>query len=175
MWYDLVMSITTVIQIRKQADSVVSGTNGLLISDFGSWRHKERDTILTMLTILSDPNAQRILWCLRSQLISTGRDPKNLTATATVENSTLWLNGRNSTLCLYGPISTDSFSKFSNSKDHLFRAWRHPHSSLISCLGGLLWQWWLSYPSCTSVKLHPMTMHLNLRDSNSSKPIQTEW
>ena len=27
--------------------------------------------------------------------------------------------------------------------------------------GELLWQWWLSYPLRTSVKLHPMTMHLN--------------
>ena len=36
-----------------QADSAVSGTNGLLISCFSPWRHEERDTILTMLTILS--------------------------------------------------------------------------------------------------------------------------
>ena len=27
--------------------------------------------------------------------------------------------------------------------------------------GGLLWQWWLSYPLHASVKLHPMTMQLN--------------
>ena len=38
------------------------------------------------------PKARRILWCLRSQFISTGRDQKNLTAAATVENSTLCLN-----------------------------------------------------------------------------------
>ena len=47
--YNLVMSIITVIQIWKQANSVVSDTNGLLISDFGSWRHEERDTILKSL------------------------------------------------------------------------------------------------------------------------------
>ena len=57
MLYNLVISII-IIQIRKQADYVVSGTNGLLISVFGSWRHEERDTILTMLTIV---NAQHIL------------------------------------------------------------------------------------------------------------------
>ena len=49
------ISITRVIQYihkyKKQADSVVSGTNSLLISWLlGSWRHEERDTILTMLT-----------------------------------------------------------------------------------------------------------------------------
>ena len=36
-----------------QADSVVSDTNGLLISDFGPYRHEERDTFLTMLTPLT--------------------------------------------------------------------------------------------------------------------------
>ena len=33
-------------QYKTQTDSVVPGTNGLLISDFGPWRHEERDTIL---------------------------------------------------------------------------------------------------------------------------------
>ena len=110
-----------------QANSVISDMNGLFISDFGSWRHKERDTILTMLTILSDstPNVWHILWCLRSQFISAGQDPKNLTAAATVETSTL---------CMNGLISTDSSSKSSNSQDHLSWAWCHPHSSPISCL-----------------------------------------
>ena len=56
--------------------------------------------------------------------------------------------------------STDSFSKSSNSQAHLFRAWRHPHSSPFS-VRGLLWQWWLSYPLRTSIKLYAMTMHRN--------------
>ena len=48
-----------------------------------------------MLTILlnSTPKARRILWCLRSLIISSSRDPKNLTAAAKVENSTLYLHG----------------------------------------------------------------------------------
>ena len=55
----------------KQTDSVVQVRTILLTSCLDSStqgeRHKERDTILTMLTILSDPiNAQCILWCLRS-------------------------------------------------------------------------------------------------------------
>ena len=31
-------------------------------------------------------------------------------------------------------LPTDSFSKSSNSQDHRFQAWRHPHSSLITYL-----------------------------------------
>ena len=36
----------THMQIQIQADSVVLNTNGLLIPDFGPWRHEESDTIL---------------------------------------------------------------------------------------------------------------------------------
>ena len=35
-------------------------------------------------------------------------------------------------------ISTTVFSKSSNSQDHLFWAWHHPLSSLISCLGFIM-------------------------------------
>ena len=38
----------------------------------------------------------------------------------------------NSILYLHGPMST------SNSQDNIFRAWRHPHSSLISSLGFII-------------------------------------
>ena len=72
--------------------------------------------------------------------ISVGRDLKNPTTS---------FNGQNPTLRLNGPISTASFSKSSNSQDHLFRAWLHPPSNFLS--GGLLWQWWLSYPLHRSV------------------------
>ena len=51
---------------------------------------RERDTqflkVFRNHTILTPtPNVWHISWCLRSQFISAGRDPKN---------STLWLNGR---------------------------------------------------------------------------------
>ena len=39
-----------------------------------------------------------------------------------------------------------SFSKSSNSQEHLFWAWHHPHSSAISCLRVYYDEWWLSYP-----------------------------
>ena len=97
-----------------------------------------------MLTILCwpHPNARRILWCLRSQFISAGRDPKNLTAC---------LNGRKLNCPFDGRISTTVFSKSSNSQDHLFWAWRHPHSSPISRPGVYYDKWWLSYPSLCSL------------------------
>ena len=55
-----------------------------------------------------------------------------------------------STGIVHSELPTDPFSKFSNSQDHRFRAWRHSHSSFVSNLG-FLWQLWLSYPLRTSV------------------------
>ena len=106
------------------------------------------------------PNARRILWCLRSQFISAGWDPKNLTTAVMVENSTLCLNGRNSTLSPWSNLNWFFFKilKFSGpSLPSIMSSTLQPH--FLS--GGLLWQWWLSYPLCARVKLQPMTMHLN--------------
>ena len=130
-------------QIRRQiqADSVVSCPNGFINFLSLVLRHEERDTILQSLSksfyANSTPNVRHISWFLRSQFISAGRDPKNSTLRLNGRIPTLCLNGRNSTFCFHGPISTstDSFSKSSNSPNNLFRAWRHPHSSPISCLG----------------------------------------
>ena len=80
-------SITIVIQIQIQADSVVSDTNGLLISWFRFMATRgERHNSYYADT---HPNVRCILWCLKSQFISINRDPKNPTTT---------LNGRNPTL-----------------------------------------------------------------------------
>ena len=114
----------------------------LLTSDFSPWRHKERDTILKSLC-WPHHNVRCILWCLRS------------------ENPTTSFNGQNPTLVFYGQNPTLVFSKSSNSQDHLFWAWRHPHSSSISSLGVYYDKRWLSYPLHASVNLHLMTMHLN--------------
>ena len=128
----IMISITTVIQYihkhKTQADSVVSGTNGLLISWLlGSWRHEERDTILTMLTP-PQRTAQLVMF-----KISVVRGSKNPTTFFNGQNSTL--NSRIPNSRLNAPISTNSFSKSSNSQDHLFRARRHPHSGPNSCPG----------------------------------------
>ena len=107
-------------------------------------RHEERETRL----ILGWPHPQRAAYLVMSKISR----PENLTAAATVGNTTLCLNGRN---------STDSFSKSSNSQDHLFRA-EVIHTLAAFPVWGVYYdKWWLSYPLCTSVKLHPMTMHLN--------------
>ena len=103
------------IHIQIQADSVVSGMNGLLTSGFGSSKWGERHN-----SYYADPSPTHLVMFK----ISVGRDPKNPT--------TPFNNQSNSRL--NGPISTDSFSKSSYSQGQLFWAWRHPHSSSISCL-----------------------------------------
>ena len=123
----MVILIITV-HTQMQVDSVVSGTNSLLIPDFSSSTRGERHN-----SYYADPtNVWRILWFLRSQFISAGQDPNRLTAAAMVENSMPQRQKLNSLpLWSYLNFSTDSFSK---SQDHLFQAWHHQHSSPISCV-----------------------------------------
>ena len=93
-------------------------------------RHEERDTILTMLTI---PNARRILWCLRSLSVEIRKTQLHL-STAEIHLFASMAETQLSASMVLSQLSTDSFSKSSNSQDHLFRLWCHPHSSPISCL-----------------------------------------
>ena len=104
-----------------QADSVVSDTNGL----FTSWLRSMATRGERHNSYYADPtpNVRHISWCLRSlsvEICKTWPHP------STAEDPTL---------CLHGSITTDSFSKYSNSQDHLFWAWRHQNVSPISCLG----------------------------------------
>ena len=137
-----------------QADSVVSGTNGFInlwLRFFDTRR--EIQFLKSLLTILcwtyyaDHPNARCILWCLRSQFISTGRDPKN--------------GKKNSTLCLHGIISILNwlFSKSSNFQDHLFRAWRHPHPSPFP-VWGFIMTMAIVISFAREHKLHQLTIHL---------------
>ena len=75
---------------RKQLGSIVQ-VQPFINSYFGSstrgGRHNSYYVDHTMLTI---PNARRILWCLK---ISLGRDPKTLTTSSTAQ---IQLNGRES-------------------------------------------------------------------------------
>ena len=119
--------------IQRQADFVVSGTNAFINFLTSVHRHEERDTILTMLTILSDPtNALRIPWCLRSLLVEIKKTQLHLQWSNLNFNSSM---AENSILCLHGPMSTFNSRVFKILKKsaHLFWAWRHPHSS--PCLG----------------------------------------
>ena len=127
----IMISITTVLMYihicinrQIQADSVVSGTNGLLIPGFGPWWHKERDTILTMVTAL-----QRVVHLVMSKIF-VGRDPKNPTTS---------FNGQNPTLAsmVQSQLILFKILKFSGpSPPGMTSSPLQP----ISCLGGLLWQ-----------------------------------
>ena len=75
-------------QIQMQADSFVQDTYGFINFLSLDLLHEERDTILAMLTS-SQRTAHLVVF-----KISVGRHPKILTATATGENSTFCLNGR---------------------------------------------------------------------------------
>ena len=136
-----------------QADSVVPIRTVLLTSGFGSSTRGERHhSYYADHTIWPHQHTAHLVVFK----ISVSRDLKILTAAAaTVENSTLCPNGRE-LICLPA-WSYDSFSKSSNSQEHLFRAWRHPHSSSFPTWG-LLWQLWLTYPLGVSLKLYPMTI-----------------
>ena len=154
-----------------------SGTNGFINSftSAHSDTKRERDTILTFLT---PTNARRVLWCLKSLSVEIRKsqlfDPM-------AESPTLFpkppqmAETQLSDSMVQSQLTTDPFSKILKFSAHLFRAWRHPHSSTISCLEvGLLWQSPLSYPLPASVNctnwLYTWTLY-----PNSSKPNKTEW
>ena len=129
-----------------------------------------------MLTILSDPtNALRILWCLRSLSVEIR---KIQPYASTVETPTSQHHGRTPisqhhgrtptsqhhgripTSQYHGRTSTKSFSKSSKFSAHLFRAWRHPHSSRISCRGFIMTVV-IVISFAHERKLHQLTTHLN--------------
>ena len=89
--------------------------SGLLASDFGSSTRGEIHNSY-------DTNYSQRAAYLAMFKISVCRDPKNPTTSSTAQIQ----------------LSTDSFPKSSNSQDHLFRAWRHPHSSPIFCQGFIM-------------------------------------
>ena len=99
----------------------------------------------------SHPNARRILWYSRSRLIFACRDPKNRTSRLNGRKPNSRLQWSNPTPSFNAQNPADVFSKSSNSQDYHFWAWRHPHSSLIFCLGVYCDKWWWSYPLFTSV------------------------
>ena len=147
------ISITTIhiqMQYKYSGDSVVQVRTRLLTSDFGSSTRGERQN-----SYYADPtpNVRHISRCLRSPFIFAGRDPKNLTASSTVENSTRCPNGRELNFLPFMvqyQLSTLFFKilKFSG-PSLLGMTLSTLQSHFLS--GGLLWQWWLSYPMRTSV------------------------
>ena len=125
---------------RKKAGSVVQVRTVYLFLN-SVLRYAESDTIPTMLTI---PNAWRILWCLRSPSLEIRKSQLHLQRL----KFNCCLDGKNSTVCLHGPISIFNWLfkkilKFSGpSLPQMTLSALQPHFPSEGLLG----------------KLHPMTM-----------------
>ena len=79
--------------MQIQADSILQVWTHSLTSDFSSSIRGERhNSLKSFVSYYSNNtlNIRHISWCFRSQFIFAGRDPKNLTVAAMVENSMLW-------------------------------------------------------------------------------------
>ena len=155
----IMISITTVLQIHIHIQSnaitqdeigglCCSDTNSLLHSDFcSSTRGERHNSYYVGHTIWPHQRAAH----LAMFKISAGRDLKKQTNPTTssmlkIQLSNVCLNGRNSHLCLYGPMSTLNSLFF---KILIFSG------TSLTCMtlstlqthflsGGLLWQWWFS-------------------------------
>ena len=153
--------------ITVQADSVVSDTNWFINPLLPSWQHEERDTIPTMLT----PPRRAANFVVFK--ISVDRASKNnnifqrtkTNSASTVENSTLAL------------MVQSRLTSFQNPQ--ILRTISSGHDVIPTPAPFLVWRFIMTIVIAIAFacecKLHQMTMHLNLRDSNTSKPNQNEW
>ena len=127
---------------REEADSVVVQVRTVYKLLTSVRRHEERDTIFTMLTILSDPHQRAVLLAMFK--ISVGRDPKN---------STLLRNDRElNSLCPNGR-EINCLPAWSTFNCHVFKILQKSAPTLLDMTsstlqphflsGGVLWQWWL--------------------------------
>ena len=135
------MQIQYIRNTKIQADSVFQVRTVLLVSWLRFFDAREKDNLTPF---------QRSAYLVVFK-ISVCRYPKNLNhrcnsseLNSMADNSILYLHGRNSTICLHGPMSAFNwlFFKILKFSAHLYWAWHHPHSSPFP-VWGLLWQWWL--------------------------------
>ena len=115
------ISITIIVQVHLKPDSFVSDMNGFINFWLRSMATRGEKPMITILC-WPHPNARRILWCLRSQFISAGRDPKN---------STTCLKGRKPNCRLFKILKFSGPSPLGMTSSPL-----HPHF----LFRGLLWQ-----------------------------------
>ena len=126
----------TITHMQIQADFVVSDTKALLISWYRSMatrgeRHNSQKSLLTILCwpcYADHPQREAHLVMFKISIHLRRSRPEKLNCRRNdrkLNSLPQWSNLN---------FSTDSFSKSSNSQDHLFWAWHHLHSSLISCL-----------------------------------------
>ena len=148
-------------------------------------RHNSSKSIQTILC-WSHPNMRCILWCLRSQFISAGWDPKNLTSCLNDRRPNSILQRSNTQLHLSAvKIQLTSFQNTQILRTISGHDVIHTPAP-ISCLGVYYDKWWLSY----LLRAKNMTIticHLEVdvivisfarerqTAPNNSKPYQTEW
>ena len=143
-------------------DSIVSDTNEFInfwlqsLATRGA-RHKSKKPLIT---ILRCPNthahARRILWCLRSQFISGGRDPKK---------SVFSFNGRTSTYRLFKILKFSGPYLLGMKSSTL-----QPHF----LYGALLWQMMIAIFLPCGRKPTPSDYSPGLRNPSRSKPYQSK-
>ena len=187
--------------IQMEADSVVQVRTVLLTSEFcSSTRGERHNSYYADLTIWPHKRAAHP----RMFKISVGRDPKKKIKKKQLHLQRPKLNfnsmAENSIVCLHGPMSTfhsvvrlqllntmvgpqllntmvgPQLNLFQNLQNSLPISFGRDviHTPASFPVWALLWQWWLSYPLCASVKLYPMLCTWTL-NPNNSKPNQTEW
>ena len=138
-------------------DSVVQVRTVLLISWLQFIDTRRETQFLKVFrnhTILTPPQGSAHLVVFKT---SVCRDPKNLTATNTVENLTLCPNDRN--LIVWSNVSFQ-LTPFQNPQILRTISSRYDviYTPATFPVCSLLWQWGLSYPLRASIKLHLMTM-----------------
>ena len=148
---DYIFVFYMTIQIQKQADSVVSDTNGLLISDFGSWRHEGRETQFlkayanhTMLT--PTPRAAHlVMFKISIHLCRSGPEKLNHHRNGRKLNSLPQVDSL--------PQLDSQLTRFQNPQILRTISSGHDviHTPAHLLSGCLLWQLWLSYPLHASV------------------------
>ena len=150
---------------NTQAGLCCSAMNGLLTSDFGSSTRGERHNFYYANHLQRSAH----LVVFRSQFIFAGRDLKNLTATATVENLTQWQRTQFSIYMAKTQLSACMvqsqtlnwlFFKILKFSAHLCWAWCHPDSSPIFWLGFIMTITIVISFACKH-KLYPMIVHLD--------------
>ena len=119
------------------------------------------------------PNVRHISWGLRSLSIEIKKQ-NNYIFKGPISTSTQWKRTQFSAYMIQYQHSTASFSKSSNSRDHLFWSWRHPHSRPISCLWFIMTMV-IVISFAHESKTVPNGLYTWSLNSNSATPNQTEW
>ena len=148
---------------NTQADPVVQVRTHLLTSNFGSSTRGERQCLQVFRnhTMLTTPQ-NSVHLVVQSQFLNTMVGTQLLNIRVGIQLQLSAMEADNPTVCLHGPKSTPN-SLFQNLQ--ILRTITSGHDVIHTpapfTIWGLLWQFWLSYPLHASVKLFPMSVHLN--------------